>query len=287
MDAKELLKKVRKIEIKTKGLSKNIFAGEYHSSFKGRGMAFSEVREYQFGDDVRTIDWNVTARFNRPYIKVFEEERELTVMLLIDISASGKFGSEQIKRSYMAEVAAVLAFSAIHNNDKIGVIFFSDKIERYIPPKKGRKHILFIIRTLLACSPKSKKTDLGMALKFLNNTIKKKATVFILSDFISPDYKKPLKITAYKHDISAIFIYDELEKNIPNVGILNVYDPETGRDFLLNTSNKKQRNKIENWWNEHEKHLIQSLNKSKVDLVKLPTNIDYVKPLVKFFKKRS
>lgn len=287
MDTKELLKKVRKIEIKTKGLSKNIFAGEYHSSFKGRGMAFSEVREYQYGDDIRSIDWNVTARFNNPYIKIFEEERELTVMLLIDISASGMFGSEQIKRNYMAEVAAVLAFSAIQNDDKIGVIFFSDKIERFIPPKKGRKHILFIIRELLACKPDSKKTDIGMALKFLNNTVKKKSTVFILSDFISSDFTKPLKITAYKHDISGLFIYDELEKELPNVGIINAFDPETGKNFWINTSSKKQRNKYKNWWHEHENNLKQTLNKSKVDLVKLPTNVDYVKPLVQFFKKRA
>lgn len=286
MDTKELLKKVRKIEIKTKGLSKNIFAGQYHSSFKGRGMAFSEVREYQYGDDIRSIDWNVTARFNHPYIKVFEEERELTVMLLIDISRSGFFGSEKIKRDYMTEVAAVLAFSAIHNDDKIGVVFFSDRIEKYIPPKKGRKHILFIIRELLVFKPKGKATDIGMALKFLNNTVKKRATAFILSDFISDDFSKPLRITAYKHDISGIFIYDQLEKFFPKLGIINAFDPETGQNIWINTNLKKNRQKILKWWLNHENLLKQTLNKANVDLVKLPTNVDYVKPLVQFFKSR-
>ncbi len=286
MDTKELLKKVRKIEIKTKGLSKNIFAGQYHSSFKGRGMAFSEVREYQYGDDIRSIDWNVTARFNHPYIKVFEEERELTVMLLIDISRSGLFGSEKIKRDYMTEVAAVLAFSAIHNDDKIGVVFFSDRIEKFIPPKKGRKHILFIIRELLVFKPKGKATDIGMALKFLNNTVKKRATAFILSDFISDNFSKPLRITAYKHDISCLFIYDQLEKFLPKIGIINAFDPETGQNIWINTNLKKNRQKILKWWLNHENLLKQTLNKTNVDLVKLPTNVDYVKPLVQFFKSR-
>ncbi len=287
MDTKELLKKVRKIEIKTKGLSKNIFAGEYHSSFKGRGMAFSEVREYQYGDDIRSIDWNVTARFNHPYIKIFEEERELTVMLLIDISKSGRFGSSQIKRNYMAEVAAVLAFSAIQNDDKIGVIFFSDKVEKFIPPKKGRKHILFIIRELLSIKPTGNGTDLTSTLRFLTNMVKKKTTVFILSDFISPDFSKAIKITAYKHDVSGLFIYDKLETELPNVGIINAFDPETNQTLLINTSKKSVREKYKNWWIEHERNLKQTLNKANVDLVKLPTDVDYVKPLVNFFKKRA
>ncbi len=286
MDTKELLKKVRKIEIKTKGLSKNIFAGEYHSSFKGRGMSFSEVREYQYGDDIRTIDWNVTARFNHPYIKIYEEERELTVMLLIDISKSGLFGSDEIKRDFMAEIAAVLAFSAIQNQDKIGVIFFTDRIEKFIPPKKGKKHILFIIRELLACSPKGNGTDVSLALKFLNNTIKKKSTAFILSDFISPDFSTALKITAYKHDLSGMFIYDNLERELPKVGIINAYDPETQQTMWIDTNSKRQREKYKNWWLNHEENLKQTLNKANVDLVKLPTNVDYVKPLVQFFKNR-
>ncbi len=286
MDTKELLKKVRRIEIKTKGLSKNIFAGQYHSLFKGRGMTFSEVREYQYGDDVRTIDWNVTARFNHPYVKVYDEERELTVILLIDVSKSGLFGSAKIKREYLTEIAAVLAFSAIQNDDKIGVIMFSDKIEKFIPPNKGRKHILFIIRELLACSPKGSKTDLSVALRFLHGTIKKRSTAFIMSDFIAPDFSKALKITAYKHDVIAMFLYDKLETELPKVGILNAFDPETGKNYWINTNNRKVREHYKNFWQKHEQNLKQTLNKAKVDFVKIRTDEDYVKPLVQFFKSR-
>ncbi|MBN2890464.1 MAG: DUF58 domain-containing protein [Bacteroidales bacterium] len=286
MNSSELLKKVRKIEIKTKGLSRNIFAGQYHSSFKGRGMSFSEVREYQYGDDIRSIDWNVTARFGHPYIKIFEEERELTVVLLIDISNSGMFGSDEIKRQYLAEVAAVLAFSAIHNDDKIGVIFFTDKVEKFIPPKKGRKHILLIIRELLACEPKNTKTDVGQALIFLNSAIKKRATVFMMSDFISPDFSKPLKVTSYKHDLIGLLVYDKYEEQMPKVGLINAFDPETGEERWINTNNKKQREKFENWWKNHQTNLTQTLAKANVSLVKIRTDMDYVKPLVHFFKSR-
>ena len=286
MTTSELLKKVRKIEIKSKGLSKNIFAGQYHSSFKGRGMEFSEVREYQYGDDIRSIDWNVTARFGSPYIKIFEEEREMTVILLIDVSSSGMFGSDNIKRDYLTEIAAVLSFSAIQNDDKIGVIFFTDRIEKFIPPKKGRKHILLIIRQLLACEPKGTKTDIGQALVFLNNAVKKRATVFIMSDFIAPDFSKPLRVTGYKHDLSGIFIYDKLEEELPKVGLVNAFDPETNREYWINTNSKKQRNKQKKWWLNHENNLKQTLAKANVALVKIRTDKDYVKPLVQFFKSR-
>lgn len=286
MQTKDLLKKVRKIEIKTKGLTKNIFAGQYHSSFKGRGMTFSEVREYQYGDDIRSIDWNVTARFNHPYVKIFDEERELTVILLVDVSKSGLFGSDAIKREFLAEIAAVLAFSAIQNDDKIGVILFTDKIEKFIPPNKGRKHILFIIRELLACDAKGNGTDIAMALKFLNNAVKKKATVFLMSDFISDDFSKPLKITAYKHDLISLFVHDKLESELPNVGILNAYDPETGKTAWIDTSNKNKMKKYQQYWTDHEQNLKQTFNKSNVDFVKVRTDQDYVKPLVKFFKSR-
>lgn len=286
MTTSELLKKVRKIEIKSKGLSKNIFAGQYHSSFKGRGMEFSEVREYQYGDDIRSIDWNVTARFGSPYIKIFEEEREMTVILLIDVSSSGMFGSDNIKRDYLTEIAAVLAFSAIQNDDKIGVIFFTDRIEKFIPPEKGRKHILLIIRQLLACEPKGTKTDIGQALVFLNNAVKKRATVFIMSDFIAPDFSKPLRVTGYKHDLSGIFIYDKLEEELPKVGLVNAFDPETNREYWINTNSKKQRNKQKKWWLNHESELKQTLAKANVSLVKIRTDKDYVKPLVQFFKSR-
>ncbi len=286
METKDLLKKVRKIEIKTKGLTKNIFAGQYHSSFKGRGMTFSEVREYQYGDDIRSIDWNVTARFNHPYIKIFDEERELTVILLIDVSKSASFGSDRFKREYLAEIAAVLAFSAIQNEDKIGVILFSDRIEKFIPPKKGRKHILFIIRELLTFKPQGTGTDIAMALKFLSSAVKKRTTVFLMSDFISPDFSKPLKIVAYKHDLISLFIYDRLETELPKVGILNAYDPETGKTMWLDTSNKNVREKYKKFWQDHEQNLKQIFNKSNVDFVKIRTDQDYVKPLVKFFKSR-
>lgn len=286
MDTKEILQKVRKIEIKTRRLTKNIFAGEYHSSFKGRGMTFSEVREYQYGDDIRNIDWNVTARYNHPYIKTYEEERELTVMLLIDLSASGAFGSYETKRNYLAELAAVIAFSALQNNDKVGVIFFTDRIEKFIRPQKGKSHILLIIRELLAFEPEGKGTDVGLALKYLTSSIKKKATVFVVSDFLSPDFSKPLKISAYKHDISAFFVYDKLEIQLPNIGIINAFDPETNQTFWINTSSQKQRKLYEQFWNKHEKTVTDLFKKSNVDFVKLATDSDYVVPLVKFFKNK-
>ncbi len=246
METNELLKKVRHIEIKTRGLSRNIFAGQYHSAFKGRGMAFSEVREYQYGDDMRDIDWNVTARYNRPYVKIFEEERELTVMLLVDVSESLGFGSAQIvKRDMVAEIAATLAFSAIQNNDKIGVIFFSDQVEKFIPPKKGKKHILFIIREILDFRPENRGTDINMALRYLTNAIKKRCTTFLISDFIDPDdYKHALRIANRKHDIVAIQVYDKLSTELKSVGLMKVHDPETGQDTWINTSSKKSKKSI-------------------------------------------
>ena len=252
MEATELLKKVRRIEIKTKGLSRHIFAGEYHSAFKGRGIAFSEVREYQYGDDIRSIDWNVTARFNHPYVKVFEEERELTVMLLIDVSGSGNFGTKvSYKRDLMTEVAAVLSFSAIYNNDKIGVIFFSDKVEKFIPPLKGSRHILRIIRELLDFTSQSKLTNLDEPLRFLTNAIKKRCTAFILSDFIVPEFEDALKIASNKHDIVALKVYDPLEQAMPDLGLVKVSDSETGEEKWIDTSSAATRSAYEKWWNGH------------------------------------
>ena len=254
MDTQELLKKVRKIEIKTRGLSANIFAGQYHSAFKGRGMAFSEVREYQFGDDVRDIDWNVTARFNRPYVKVFEEERELTVMLLIDVSGSLDFGTHgQVKRDMVTEIAATLAFSAIQNNDKIGVIFFSDKIEKYIPPKKGRKHILYIIRELIDFHPESKRTDLRGALEFLSGVAKRRCTAFILSDFyVRKNFQQTLSICNRKHDVVAIQVYDIRSKELPDVGLIRVVYAETGFEQYVDTSSKRTRNAYAQYWKKRQ-----------------------------------
>ena len=249
MDTKEILKKVRKIEIKTRRLSDHIFGGEYHSTFKGRGMTFSEVRQYQFGDDVRNIDWNVTARYNEPYVKVFEEERELTMMLMVDVSGSEFFGTEQqFKNEVITEIAATLAFSATQNNDKIGLILFSDEIELYIPPKKGRSHVLRIIRELIEFQPKSKQTNISEALKFLRNVMKKKAIVFMMSDFIAEDYKQTLKIAAGKHDITGIRIYDKHEENIPNLGMVNMQDEESGELMLVNTSSKQVRQEYSNFY---------------------------------------
>lgn len=287
METTELLKKVRKIEIKTRGLSKNIFAGEYHSAFKGRGMTFSEVREYQYGDDIRNIDWNVTARFNNPYIKIFEEEREMTVILLVDVSGSGNFGTDECKRNIITEIAATLSFSAIQNNDKIGVIFFSDKIERFIPPKKGRKHILRIIRELISCEPESKKTDIGEALRFLTNAIKKRSTVFVLSDFMSSEFTKPLQIASYRHDVVALKIFDKRETELPKVGLLKLKDAETGKYFWINSSNKKQRTAYSRWWKNHEELLKKLFTKTGVGYTTIRTGEDYVKPLLNFFKSRS
>lgn len=287
MEATELLKKVRRIEIKTRGLSRHIFAGEYHSAFKGRGIAFSEVREYQYGDDIRSIDWNVTARFNHPYIKIFEEERELTVMLLIDVSGSGYFGTKvRYKRDIMTEVAAVLSFSAIYNNDKIGVIFFSDKVEKFIPPLKGRKHILRIIRELLDFSSQSKRTNLDEPLRFLTNAIKKRCTAFIISDFIVPEFEEALRIASNKHDIVALKVYDPVEQAIPDIGLIKVSDSETGEEKWIDTSSDFTRRAYEKWWTDHIDTIKNSFKRCGVDSAELRTDMDYVKPLIKLFEKR-
>ena len=289
MDTQEILQKVRKVEIKTRRLSANIFAGQYHSAFKGRGMAFSEVREYQFGDDVRDIDWNVTARFNRPYVKVFEEERELTVMLLIDVSGSLDFGTEvQTKCDMVAEIAATLAFSAIQNNDKIGVIFFSDKIEKYIPPKNGRKHILYIIREMLDFKPESRKTDIKQALEFLTSVSKRRCTAFILSDFyVRQDFEQTLIIGNRKHDIVAIQVYDRRAKELPDVGLMKVVDSETGFEQYIDTGSKKLRMAYSRYWNNRQQSLRETFSKSNVDHISISTGEDYVKSLMILFKKRS
>ena len=289
METSEIIKKVRKIEIKTRGLSSNIFAGQYHSAFKGRGMAFSEVREYQFGDDVRDIDWNVTARFHRPYVKVFEEERELTVMLLIDVSGSLDFGTQkQMKRDMVTEIAATLAFSAIQNNDKIGVIFFSDKIEKYIPPKKGRKHILYIIREMLDFKPESTRTDIKQAIEFLSSVQKRRTTVFILSDFyVRSDFQQSLQIANRKHDVVAIQVYDQRARELPDVGLMKVVDAETGYEQYVDTSSKKLRQAYQKYWLTRQAKLQDTFNKSNVDNVSIATNQDFVKSLLLLFKQRS
>jgi uncharacterized protein (DUF58 family) len=287
MEATELLGKVRKIEIKTKGLTRHIFAGEYHSAFKGRGIAFSEVREYQYGDDIRSIDWNVTARFNHPYVKIFEEERELTVMLLIDVSGSGYFGTTvNFKRDVMTEVAAVLSFSAISNNDKIGVIFFSDKVEKFIPPKKGRKHILRIIRELLDFRPESRKTNLDEPLRYLTNAIKKRCTAFIISDFMAPGFEEALRIASSKHDIVALKVYDQLETDIPDVGLVKIADSETGDERWIDTSSSFSRNAYRQWWNDHLDSIKGTFKRCGVDAAYIRTGEDYVKLLIKLFKNR-
>jgi uncharacterized protein (DUF58 family) len=287
VEAIDLLKKVRKIEIKTKGLSRHIFAGEYHSAFKGRGIAFSEVREYQYGDDVRNIDWNVTARFSHPYIKIFEEERELTVMLLIDVSGSGDFGTRiNFKRDIMTEVAAVLSFSAIFNNDKIGVIFFSDKVEKFITPLKGRKHILRIIRELLDFKPQSKKTNLDEPLRFLTNAIKKRCTAFIISDFMVPDFEEALRIASNKHDVVALKVYDPAETSIPDIGLVKVLDSESGAERWIDTSSRNTRMIYEEWWRNHMTLIKNIFKRCGVDSAELSTAEDYVKPLMMLFKKR-
>ncbi len=289
VETSELLKKVRKIEIKTRGLSQNIFAGQYHSAFKGRGMAFAEVREYQFGDDVRDIDWNVTARFQHPYVKVFEEERELTVMLLIDVSGSLNFGTaRQLKSDMATEIAATLAFSAIQNNDKIGVIFFSDRIEKYIPPQKGRKHILYIIREMLDFHPQSQKTDVGMALEYLTRVMKRRCTAFVLSDFYTrADFSTVLQIANRKHDVAAIQVYDKRAKELPDVGLIKVRNAETGHDIYIDTSSKKLRQANTRYWMEREESLRQTFAKSNVDWVSVATDEDYVKQMMLLFASRS
>ena len=289
METSEIIKKVRKIEIKARGLSSNIFAGQYHSAFKGRGMAFSEVREYQFGDDVRDIDWNVTARFHRPYVKVFEEERELTVMLLIDVSGSLDFGTQkQMKRDMVTEIAATIAFSAIQNNDKIGVVFFSDKIEKYIPPKKGRKHILYIIREMLDFHPESKRTDVKQAVEFLSSVQKRRTTAFILSDFYARnDFQQSLQIANRKHDVVAIQVYDRRARELPDVGLMKVVDAETGFEQYVDTSSKRLRESYRKYWQGRQSQLLETFNKSNVDNVSIATNEDFVKAMLMLFKQRS
>ncbi len=289
METYELLKRVRQIEIKTRGLSSNIFAGQYHSAFKGRGMTFSEVREYQYGDDVRDIDWNVTARFDKPYVKVFEEERELTVMLLIDVSGSLDFGTiKQMKRDMVTEIAATLAFSAMQNNDKIGVIFFSDRIEKFIPPKKGKKHILYIIRELIDFKPESRRTDVKLAIEYLTNVIKKRCTAFMLSDFIvQQDFRNALTIANRKHDVVAIQVYDRRIEELPNVGLMKVKDAETGHEQYIDTSSLAVRKVHHEWWVSRQKQLTETFTKSNVDAVSVRTDQDYVKSLLSLFAKRN
>ncbi|TWI96250.1 uncharacterized protein DUF58 [Mucilaginibacter frigoritolerans] len=287
-DTKELLKKVRKIEIKTRGLSNHLFSGEYHSAFKGRGMAFSEVREYQLGDEIRTIDWNVTARFNHPYVKVFDEERELTVMLLMDVSGSENFGTiNQQKQDLATELCAVLAFSAIQNNDKVGVIFFSDKIEKFIPPKKGRSHILMIIRELIDFKPENKGTNVAEALKYFTSAIKKKCTAFIISDFMSPGFESELKIANKKHDIIALRLYDKHEEEFPDLGLIPVKDEESGEVLWINTGDKKVRDAFKIDALRRNAALKDVFSKSGVDAADIGTHESYVKPLMTLFKKRE
>ncbi|RXI22764.1 MAG: DUF58 domain-containing protein [Candidatus Amulumruptor caecigallinarius] len=288
MDTTELLKKVRRIEIKTRGLSRNIFAGQYHSAFKGRGMAFSEVREYQFGDDVRDIDWNVTARQQRPYVKVFEEEREMTVMLLIDVSASRLFGAVgELKKEMMTEIAATLAFSTIQNNDKIGVIFFSDRIEKFIPPQKGKKHVLYIIRELIDFTPEHTGTDISQVLRYLTNAIKKRCTVFLMSDFISPeDYSNAMTIANRKHDVVAVQVYDKRETELPRVGLIKLRDAERGNEVWVDTSSRRVRENYAQWWSERQKQMDDTLKKSRVDVASIATDEDFVVALMNLFKRR-
>ena len=287
METSELLKRVRKIEIKTRGLSKNIFAGEYHSAFKGRGMTFSEVREYQYGDDIRNIDWNVTARHNRPYVKIFEEERELTVMLMIDVSASRNFGTiSKLKKNQITEIAAVLAFSAIQNNDKIGVIFFSDKIEKFIPPKKGRTHILHIIRELIDFYPEDKQTDIEQALEYMTNSIKKRCTCFVISDFID-EHDFAHALANRKHDVVALRVYDPRENQLPPVGMMYLRDAETGEQMWVDTSDKKLREAYEKYAFVREKELDAIFKRSGVDVANIRSDEDYVRALITLFKKRA
>ncbi|WP_167608375.1 DUF58 domain-containing protein [Maribellus sediminis] len=290
METTDLLKKVRKIEIKTRGLSRNIFAGEYHSAFKGRGMAFSEVREYQFGDDIRNIDWNVTARYSHPYVKIFEEERELTVMLLIDVSGSRDFGSfEKFKKNVITELSAILSFSAIQNNDKIGVIFFSNTIEKFIPPKKGKSHILRIIRELIDFEPENSETDITGAIRYLTNAIKKRCTAFVISDFIddNPGLEQSLSIANNKHDVVALKIYDERETELPPIGMVKFKDAETGEYVWVDSSSRRTRQIYSKWWLDHAKKMDVMFKKCGVDYVSINTREDYVRSLMTLFKKRA
>lgn len=287
MEASELLKKVRKIEIKVKGLSKHIFSGEYQSTFKGRGMSFSEVRDYQYGDDVRNIDWNVTARYNQPFVKVFEEERELTVMVLVDVSPSAFFGTQnEMKNDIITEICAVLAFSATTNNDKVGVLLFSDRVEKFIPPKKGKKHILRIIRELLDFQPEGKGTDVGEALRYLNNFLKKRSIAFVLSDFMAQGYEDALRVAARRHDITGIHLYDPAEQELPAVGLIHALDPETGEQLWIDTSNKTARKKYEDWFKGNYDYFKNTFLKSNSGIVSIQTNESYVNALLKYFKQR-
>ena len=288
MDTKELLKKVRKIEIKTRRLSNHVFGGEYHSTFKGKGMTFSEVRNYQFGDDVRSIDWNVTARYNEPFVKVFEEERELTMMLLVDVSGSELFGSQkQFKKEIITEIAATLAFSATQNNDKIGLLLFSDQMELFIPPKKGRSHVLRIIRELIEFQPKGKNTDISAALKYVTNVIKKKAIVFVLSDFMTDGYQHTLKIVSGKHDVTGIRVYDQREQSIPNIGLVQMLDGETGEMIMVNTGSKGVRNAYASHFKDRENYFRESFTKSGAGMLSTRVDESYVKKLLGYFKTRG
>lgn len=288
METNELLKRVRKIEIKTRGLSRHIFAGEYHSAFKGRGMAFSEVREYQYGDDFRSVDWNVTARFNHPYIKIFEEERELTVMLLLDVSGSGEFGTQsRYKSTMITEIAALLSFSAIQNNDKVGVILFTDRVERFIPPKKGRQHILKIIRELIDFKPASRLTNLTIPLRYLANVIKKRSIAFLISDFMNDNFEDALKIVSKKHDMIGLRIYDIRETELPNVGLMKVKDAETGQFTWIDTGSLHVRNSYKDIYKKRQTELNDQLMHAGVDYVSIAAHEDYVKPLMRLFKKRA
>lgn len=288
MDTKEIIKKVRKIEIKTKRLSNHIFSGEYHSSFKGRGMTFSEVRQYQYGDDVRAIDWNVTARYNEPYIKVFEEERELTMMLVVDISGSESFGTQNaFKKDIVTEIAATMAFSATQNNDKIGLILFSDQIELYIPPKKGKSHVLRIIRELVEFTPKSNKTDITVALKFLAGVLKKRAIVFLISDFMAADFEHTLKIASKKHDITGVRVYDKREETMPDLGIVNMADAETGESLLVNTGSKSVRVQYEKYYHERVQYFRETFSRCGAGSLSTRTDESYVTKLLGYFKARA
>lgn len=289
MDATELLKKIRKIEIKTRGLSQDIFAGEYHTAFKGRGVIFSEVREYQYGDDIRDIDWNVTARHNKPFVKVYEEERELTMMLLIDVSGSRNFGAVGIeKKEMMAEIAATLAFSSIQNNDKVGVIFFSDKVEKFVPPKKGRKHILLIIREIIDFHPENTGTDINLVLEYMTNMVKKRCTAFLISDFIDDhDYTKSMSIANRKHDLVAVQVYDKRDTQLPDVGLLRMRDSETGRMLWVDTSSSKTRKMYDRMWYDRQQKLTETTLRSGVDIASIATDEDFVKSLLGLFRKRG
>lgn len=283
-----MLKRVRQVEIKTRGLSNHIFAGQYHSAFKGRGMTFAEVREYEYGDDVRNIDWNVTARFHKPHVKLFEEERELTVMLLVDVSGSGRFGTRvKTKKDLMTEIAATLAFSTIQNNDKVGVVFFSDEIEKYIPPQKGRKHVLHIIRELLSFEAKSKGTDLSKALQFFTNIQKKRSTAFVISDFLSKGFDDALMVASRKHDLIALRVYDEMERELPEVGLLRLKDSETGEETWVDTDDSKVRLQFRNWWAEESEELQRLFIKNGIDNIEIGTGDDYVRAMIQLFKMRN